>query len=387
MAFALAQAFGRQAFVGSDDSRTLTALGMTRRNLVIVGVLRAGTTAAVAAVPAVFIAWLMSPIWPTGLAVMPSPILASLPTGWCSRSARLRSCSSPWLRARSAPASRCVPGGPTPVPTPRSRSARAMASIDAPAPVAIGVEHTLHSGHGRNSVPVRSAMVATALAVATIVVAVTFSASTDHLLASPRLYGWTSDAEVRTLDVPGLGDPIAAGLVQNPDVIAVAAGRGTQLTIDGRVVSGFGLDNERGVVNPDLVEGGAPRRDNDIVLGTQTLHDIGKQVGDEVDVVMPARHTRMRVVGRALFEDAGDTRGDLGQGAQITFAALRKLEPTAAVGVIRARFAPGTNKTADVDQLRADVIPLPVDTANHPRRSQASAATTTSPPSSRASCS
>ena len=197
-------------------------------------------------------------------------------------------------------------------------------------------------------------------------VAVTFSASTGHLLASPRLYGWTSDAEVRTLDVPGLGDPIAAGLVRNPDVIAVAAGRGAQLTVDGRVVSAFGLDNERGVVNPDLVEGGAPRHDDDIVLGTQTLRDIGKQVGDEVDVSDAGARTRMRVVGRALFEDAGDTRGELGQGAQITFAGLRKLEPTAAVGVIRVRFAPGTDKTADVDQLRADVLPLPVDTAEPP---------------------
>ncbi len=241
----------------------------------------------------------MSPIWPTGLArdAEPHPGLAADWIVFAIGAAAIvlfavvagAISTDVAVRARRA----------DPVPTRRSRSAQAMASIDVPAPVAIGVEHTLHSGHGRNSVPVRSAMVATALAVATIVVAVTFSASTGHLLASPRLYGWTSDAEVRTLDVPGLGDPIAAGLVRNPDVVAVAAGRGAQLTVDGRVVSAFGLDNERGVVNPDLVEGGAPRHDNDIVLGTQTLRDIGKQVGDEVDVSDAGARTRMRVVGRA----------------------------------------------------------------------------------------
>src|SRR4029079_1962236 len=74
IAFALGQAFARQAFVALDDDvRTLRALGMGTAQFAALGAWRAATTAVAGAVVAAVVAIALSPIWPLGLAGKAEP--------------------------------------------------------------------------------------------------------------------------------------------------------------------------------------------------------------------------------------------------------------------------------------------------------------------------
>src|SRR6185437_9572491 len=102
----------------------------------------------------------------------------------------------------------------------RSRIAERLAAAGVPLPAVTGVRLALDSGHGRASVPARSALLGLAVAVAAVAVAVTFGANLLRLVDTPRLYGqsWdvAFDGQFGTLtpqqfkqftgDVPGLTD-------------------------------------------------------------------------------------------------------------------------------------------------------------------------------------
>ena len=66
------QALSRQAFVESVEHPVLRALGMTSRERFGVGMVRTASIAVVAAIVAVAVAVLLSPLWPIGLAASPS---------------------------------------------------------------------------------------------------------------------------------------------------------------------------------------------------------------------------------------------------------------------------------------------------------------------------
>jgi predicted lysophospholipase L1 biosynthesis ABC-type transport system permease subunit len=192
--------------------------------------------------------------------------------------------------------------------------------------------------------------------VATVVVATTFVASTNHLLASPRLYGWTSSGDIHTLSLPAT--PIATGLAQNRRVAAVASGTTVQLEVSGQTVPGIALNDVQRSVRPDLVSGHSPHADNEIVLGSRTLDDIGAHIGDEVVVRVGDKTDRKRVVGRAIFPEGGDATGHVDEGAQITFDALRAFEPDTSPNIVRFTLAPRDDTRKAVTQIRDSVAPL-----------------------------
>src|ERR1019366_4502104 len=71
-----------------------------------------------------------------------------------------------------------------------SRLAQAGAAAGLPVSGVVGVRMALESGSGRTAVPVRSALLGTALAVALAVTTVTFGSSLQTLVTHPPLYGW-----------------------------------------------------------------------------------------------------------------------------------------------------------------------------------------------------
>src|SRR2546430_2501771 len=165
-------------------------------------------------------------------------------------------------------------------------------------------------------------------------------------------------AEIRPRTRPG--DPVVAGLKENPAVAGVAGGTEVQLDIAGRAVSAVALDDVYQSVRPDLLEGHALRRDNQIILGTQTLRDLG--IGDHVLVGGGDKATRMLIVGRAIFSQSGDTTGEVNQGAQITFTALGGLEPNTTRTLVRFRLAPHADRASVTARISAAVVPLPLHT-------------------------
>jgi ABC-type lipoprotein release transport system permease subunit len=359
----LAQAFARQAYVDADDFPALGAIGVTRRQLAMIGGVRALAVGLVGALLAIILATAASPIWPVGLArdAEPSPgmaldwtvvgltfvvvVLFAVAVGAIATAGAIRDARRARWRSQRSLGSRLVRGHTIPVPA------------------AIGLQHALDPGRGRTSVPVRSAMLATALAVATVVVTLTFASSTDHLLATRRLYGWTSDAEISTLGLPA--DSVVAGLVANPSVRSVAAGVGVPISVNGRPVGGTALDDVHGAVAPDLTDGRAPEQDDEIILGPQTLDDLGARVGDRATVTIGSHTVRMRIVGRALFPQSGDTPGDVDDGAQVTFSALKRFEPDRRPSLVRFRVA-NAGKRHTIEQVATAVTPFPLNTPEPP---------------------
>jgi hypothetical protein len=91
------------------------------------------------------------------------------------------------------------------------------------------------------------------------------------------------------------------------------------------------------------------------VLGTSTLRQIGRHVGQLVTVTVSGAQLRARIVGRAVFPNFGQgsfTPTDLGQGAQTTAAVLKteSFPPGAPPGFqfVLVSFAPGPHRAAHI---------------------------------------
>jgi ABC-type lipoprotein release transport system permease subunit len=359
-AFALGQAFARQAFVGiADDLTALRTLGMTRGQFVAVAMARAAVTASAGAISAVAVAVAVSPLWPVGLAreAEPDPGFAVdavvLGVGALviltlalvvSAVATIRQVKRSAIRSPA---------------TSRSVASRLAGRIGLPMPATVGVRHALEPGRGRTAVPVRSAMLATALAVTVLVAAMTIGASTQHLLDTRALYGWSRDAQIGSDGTPPLASAVVAGLEQSSSAAAFAAGTVTDLEINGARVSAFALDDLRGEVAVDLLSGRRPRATDEIVLGIKTVRDVDAEVGDRVPVRVGRRRTPMTVVGSAVFSRIG-SNGQLGRGAQITFRALQRALPDAPKNVVHIDFDPAADEDAVRAQLQDAVSALPV---------------------------
>ena len=75
-------------------------------------------------------------------------------------------------------------------------------------------------------------MLTAVLAVATLATAMTFGSSLDHLVATPRLYGWAWDVQLGAEAFPDLADPVAAGLAKNPTVSSFSTGTVAEIQVN-----------------------------------------------------------------------------------------------------------------------------------------------------------
>ena len=101
-----------------------------------------------------------------------------------------------------------------------SRLARAAATSGMPAPAVAGVRLALEPGRGRSAVPVRSALVATALAVVIVVATLVFGSSLDTLVSHPALYGWNWSYALQATNNGPIPPQTQAALDHDPDVAA-----------------------------------------------------------------------------------------------------------------------------------------------------------------------
>ena len=362
------QAFARQTFLDSVDHPTLRALGFGRHQLIAVAILRAVVIAIAATVLAVVLAIAVSPLTPIGVARDADPdlgffvdgpvillgalavffaviVLATLPAWWYTRGAQSRSAE---LRA-----------------TRPSRLVGWLRVSGAPITTGTGVRMALEPGRGRTAVPVRTTIVGAALAIATVVASLTFASSLDHLVSTPRLYGWSWDARVSTN-----GDTAEATAALHAKVAQIMATSKlvdgfsdsviSRVNLDGVTVTALGVAHREGAVGPTIVEGRAPRSDDEIALGAKTLDRVGIGIGDTVraqpDAGGPAG--RLRVVGRVVLPGLGTYPGSdktaLGEGALLTKAELRRLGPDFGPGPFLVALAPGTTRAELARKLAQD---------------------------------
>jgi putative ABC transport system permease protein len=363
------QALSRQAFVESIDQAVLRALGMTRAERFATGLLRTSVVALLATSIAVVLAIALSPLWPIGLARIaePSPGIevnvAVIGIGAIAvlGSVLVAGAASTWRWTRPVTKRRHVATTRPPL------AARLLGGNLRPLPLTLGVRQALDGGRGRTAVPVRTTVLAAALAVATLTTALTFGSSLGHLLDTPRLYGWEWDAQVGGRGYPDFGTAITEGLDRNPSVAGYAAGTVTEIAVNGVRADAFAVEADGDGVGPALLAGRAPEHDDEIVLGTQTLRSADARVGDKVRVLVGNETRRFRVVGRAVFPDVGDI-GQLGRGAYLTFGAVDRVGGQAAPhNTVLVKFAPGTDRAAAVASLSTAIAPIPVSSAALPR--------------------
>jgi hypothetical protein len=243
----LGQLLARQSFTESTEYRTLRAIGMSRRQLIAVGVGRATAIGTAGAGMAVVLAFALSPLLPVGLAGiaephpgldLDGPVFA---IGCLATVLTTVACAAPstWRAAARDYAPDAVPAirGRRPV----LRLARSLTS----APQIIGVRLALQPGAGPTALPVRSTIAGAVIGVVALSAALVFSASLGHLVTTPQLYGVTWDAIVSSTTDADLTSA-AKVVARDPDVSAWSAGYSDgQLQINGVRVDAVAMSNGR----------------------------------------------------------------------------------------------------------------------------------------------
>ena len=356
----LGQLLARQAFVEAAEHSTLRALGMTRGQLWATGMVRTGAIGVAAAGAGVGLAVVASPLTPIGTArvaelhpgVTVDPLVLGL---GAAATLALTVAVSAWPVWRATAIDHRATGF--------ARSGRpsvldrASAAAALPPTLNAGVRMALQPGSGRTAVPVRSSLLAVIVAVAALVGTMSFGASLDHLLGTPRLYGWNWDAHVTTNSDTGDAEGIIRSIGPDVRVEALAAEDAPPLAIGRTEFDGLFLRQAKGAIEPVVLEGRAPRGPNEVALGTETLRRVHAHVGSTVTIQVTAiapNPAAFRVVGRVVIRPQSDT-ARLGSGAMLDYAAETRLVPPTVhpppISDVELRLAPGVDRARTLADL------------------------------------
>jgi hypothetical protein len=186
-----------------------------------------------------------------------------------------------------------------------TRAVEATAGAGVPASVTTGLRLALEPGRGDRAVPLRSAFVAGAFAVAGVTAVAVFAASLSQLASTPSLYGdrFQFKVETSTAEVCNRADN---GVGEVPGVGSLDAYCYENVQLDGRSNVGFADEPLRGSIGPEVVDGTAPSTKTEVALGASTLATLHKHIGGTVSVSGPGGHGTFRIVGQVVFPVLGD---------------------------------------------------------------------------------
>ena len=209
--------------------------------------------------------------------------------------------------------------------------ARAVASAGLPASAVVGSRNALEPGSGGPAAPARTALLGSVAAVTAVIVAVVFGISLTGLVRHPARYGWNWDVLIQAEGGYGNFTPgVLNRLVGAQPLVAGWSSFGFgQLTVDGLVIPVLGVQRERGSVEPPTTSGRPITGNNQIELGTVTLRELGKKIGDTVSVSTGSARRILTVVGTVTLPSFGVDRTDhvsLGRGAMLSERALLTAE-------------------------------------------------------------
>jgi len=345
----LGQALSRLSFTESTENPILSALGMTRRQLFAVAMVRATLIGTAAGVVAFVGAVAASSVFPTGLAriveltpginVAPIVIAGAL----CVPLGVLLLSVVPALRAARA---RGDAQGVALVAEFRRPSAIAafVARSGLPASAATGMRLALEPGRGRTAVPVRSAGIALTVAVIAMTASFGFSASFANTVATPRLYGEFGNFG-GGLPYGGGFDEAITAMAADPGLSDVTVGNFRELVdVQGPggsiAVNVWGMDILKGSLTPTMAKGSWPVSKGELVLGGKTMRQVDARIGDTVQVRSGDTFVPLKVVGQTVFGTGGFGPG-LAEGAGMSFAQLQAFFPKEARNAFLANLAPG----------------------------------------------
>ena len=369
------QTLTRELSLASAGQETVRALGASRGYLLAAALVPIGLVGAAGALVGAVVAVLASPLTPMGLALRAEPDpgfsvnLAGLGIGMVVTLALVlgRVAVPAWRLAGERPHRPGVPAAGT-----TSALADTAARAGLPPTSVTGLRMALEQGRGPRLVPVRASLVGVTAGIVALTAAITFGASLDRLLDTPRLYGWNFDAAGGQWDPSRPASSRPSWLADNPQVGAWSAVWFSDVEVDGTVVNAAGFDTAGGRVFPTLVEGREPSGPDELVLGSRTLRRLGLRLGQTVQVEA-GRPAAMRIVGRSALVHTDDA--DAGEGAILTIDGLRRLGPAeeSGYGMFYLRFAPDADPEAALRSLQrppsgppqvVDLPRPPADVAN-----------------------
>ena len=363
---------GRLVREGTDETDTLRALGATRASMLgdeLIGVLGA---LLVGSILAVVVAIALSPLAPLGpvRSVYPDSGVAFdwtvLGFGFLTLIVVLGGFSAIHARRelRRVTSRRIAePWKPEP------RWLRSAAVSGLPIATVTGLRFALDPGRGRNTTPVRSAMLGAVLALTVLVTTVTFGASLDSLVSRPALYGWNWNYAMLSSfagaeDLPA--HQTAALLNRDPDIQSWSGVNVAKAKLDGQRQEIF-AEKPGAPVGPPLLSGHGLKAANEIVLGPQTLAQLHKRVGDTVTLNNGfSKPAKLVIVGTATMPAI--TGAGMGSGAVASTSdfptALLNLQDATIPGpnIILVRVRPGVNLAAarrSLEQINTKINAIP----------------------------
>ena len=329
----------RWAATAEEDRATLRATGLRSYQLRMASALRGATLGAVAAFGAVGVAVVASGQFPIGVAadIEPDPGLRlDLPVLVFGGAATIVALSALFGAAASTKA-------PISLRRPSRLADGLQAQGVSPAIVA-GVRAAV-SREGR-AIPAAAGVI---IAIAAVVTALTYQAGLGRLLDTPSRYGWTWDAVIDGQDA-GISPELVAALDAEPLVTGASTGRRSSLLRDGTAVPTFAFEPVRGGTYPTIVEGRAPRGDEEIALGGQTLDRFDAAVGDQLTFRGPdGSEIEVTVVGRTVLPllNLGQDLS-IGEGAVVDLPLVERVGG-ADIQIVLVDLKPATSP----DELRA----------------------------------
>lgn len=342
----VAQAFARRMQLDAQYNTTFAAIGTTRRQRMAAALLKAALAVFAGALLAVAIAVAVSPLGPVG-DVRVAEIHPGVTFDTSALLLGALGIVVLGIAIAALPAWRASRAKSTERAASRSRVASAVTAVGGPVTASIGLRFALERGAGRTSVPVRSTLAAAAAAVALVISVVVFSASIDHLVATPRLYGsaWDGQIALDNLDTPaGFNnlDPNALSQIET-QFIDVANHSGSiadsALLQVGEVKSGataipaIGYSASLHGIGATIAAGRAPVTANEVALGATTMARLHTHIGKTIELARQEQgpNVAVKVVGRSVLPGLapypGSDKAGLGVGALFTHAGWRTFSP------------------------------------------------------------
>lgn len=311
------QALARTVYAMSAAGPTLSALGLTRGEVIGGLVLPTILTAAVAAVSAAALAFALSDRFTLGLSREIEPDLGRhadwavlLPGAALMALLVVGGAALAGLRATS----RRAEGLP-------SRGLGVLRGIRAaaPLPVALGATMALEPGRGQRSTPVRPALAGAVAGVLGIVGALGLVRGIDHALDTPRVAGQTFDGFLFPENEDAI-DATERAANAEPLVQATALVIRRPLVVAGEGLPVYSLESSKGNASFVVLKGSAPRSADQVAIAPSSLKAIGRAVGDTIEI----EKRRFRIVGTALLPQTAHSSFD--QGAWITSKGMDRIK-------------------------------------------------------------
>ena len=357
----LAQAQSRQASIEEDAYGTLRSLGVSGRQLFLVGMARTAAIGVIGVAGGILLAYGLSSLTPVGEARLAEPTNGLAFDTWALLVGGLVFLAvflALGVRPAVTVARVARTGGRNRTQLP-SRALGLLAELGASPSTLIGVRRAIQRGGGRSTVPVGSALVGSILAVTALCATAVFGSSLTHLITTPSLYGqpFNLDISVNSTGTPAQAEQLVDDIEQERTVTGITAGLSGDVSINGHTVAALGGQPIRGPLLLTTITGRLPDAPDEVTMGAATLREVGAHVGSVVQVSVPYAHggtrtSKYRVVGVTVFPPDFGT-GGLGTGAVFDLAGFG------------AQCAPGTEPSrCAIDETYSGAGVILVQTAS-----------------------